>query len=307
MGHLPSNPAFFKEYSQSGVFIEVRFVAIEALVDITKAEQRQEDLDFLLDLVEVDAVPAVRQRTLRLLTLNPPFTKKDVSHPLNTEELVERIWRMMNQTLSHDTQLRCALVDLYFMLYGRSRPSVLPKPELSVVLNLKDKIAISNLSEGKNDSSDNHENSDDGSGIKRHSQSDSTRPDKRFKSGEDDESKPQTSGDESQVKLPAEKTVNDAVEAEASSHVVASPEASTSTGFTEEANEKKKEERSHSKPHKEKKKKKKKHKHKHKHKRNHSEKERDDRPSESALEAGDVGFAEGGSTNPSPAASEGSF
>ena len=131
MGHLPSNPAFFKEYSQYGVFIEVRLAAIEALVDITKTEQRREDLEFLLDLVETDTTPAIRQTTLRLLTLNAPFTKKDVSHSLNTEDLVERIWKMMNTSLSHDTQLRSALLDFYFTLYGRTRPTCLPKSEVT--------------------------------------------------------------------------------------------------------------------------------------------------------------------------------
>lgn len=131
MGHLPSNPAFFKEYAQYGVFVEVRLAAIHALVDITKTEQRREDLDFLLDLVETDATPAVRQATLRLLTLSPPFTKKDVTHPMNTEDLVDRIWKMMNISLTHDTQLRSALLDFYFSLYGRSRPTCLPKPEVT--------------------------------------------------------------------------------------------------------------------------------------------------------------------------------
>lgn len=147
MSHLPTNAAFFKDYSQYGVFIEVRYAAIEALVDIVRSEQRREDLDFILELVEADPIQAVRHKCLKLLVLNPPFTKKDVNHPLNTEDLVERIWNMMNQALTHDSQLRCALLDLYFTLYGRSRPSCLPKPELSVVLNLKDKIAISSVPE----------------------------------------------------------------------------------------------------------------------------------------------------------------
>ena len=146
MGHLPSNPAFFKEYAQYGVFSEVRLAAIEALIDITKSEQRREDLDYLLDLVEFDPVPSIKHEVTKMLTLNPPFTKKDTSHALNTEDLVDRIWKMMN-TLPHDTQLRCALVDLYFVLYGRSRPAVLPKPELSVVFNLKERTAISGISE----------------------------------------------------------------------------------------------------------------------------------------------------------------
>lgn len=36
--------------------------------------------------------------------------------------------------LSHDTRLRCDLVDLYFALYGSRRPICLPIPELEGVL-----------------------------------------------------------------------------------------------------------------------------------------------------------------------------
>lgn len=36
--------------------------------------------------------------------------------------------------LSHDTKLRCDLVDLYFTLYGSRRPTCLPIPELANVL-----------------------------------------------------------------------------------------------------------------------------------------------------------------------------
>lgn len=36
--------------------------------------------------------------------------------------------------LSHDTRLRCDLVDLYFTLYGNRRPVCLPIPELANIL-----------------------------------------------------------------------------------------------------------------------------------------------------------------------------
>ncbi|CAG2122886.1 unnamed protein product, partial [Medioppia subpectinata] len=45
----------------------------------------------------------------------------------------------MNSQLSYDSKIRCAVVDFYYTLYGRGRPSCLPKPEFSVVLNLKEK------------------------------------------------------------------------------------------------------------------------------------------------------------------------
>lgn len=39
--------------------------------------------------------------------------------------------------LSHDSRLRCELVDLYYTLYGTRRPTCLPIPELAGVLNLQ--------------------------------------------------------------------------------------------------------------------------------------------------------------------------
>lgn len=38
--------------------------------------------------------------------------------------------------LSHDTRLRCDLVDLYYTLYGTRRPVCLPIPELAGIMNL---------------------------------------------------------------------------------------------------------------------------------------------------------------------------
>ena len=45
---------------------------------------------------------------------------------------------------SHDWRLRCGAVDLYFTLFGLSRPSCLPLPELGLVLNLIEKKAVLN-------------------------------------------------------------------------------------------------------------------------------------------------------------------
>lgn len=39
--------------------------------------------------------------------------------------------------LSHDSRLRCELVDLYYTLYGIRKPTCLPIPELAGVLNLQ--------------------------------------------------------------------------------------------------------------------------------------------------------------------------
>nr|XP_034312056.1 transcription initiation factor TFIID subunit 2 isoform X3 [Crassostrea gigas] len=46
---------------------------------------------------------------------------------------------MMNCTFSYDSRLRCDAADVYFTLYGRTRPSCLPIPDNMVVLSLKDR------------------------------------------------------------------------------------------------------------------------------------------------------------------------
>lgn len=45
---------------------------------------------------------------------------------------------------SHDWRMRCDAVNLYYTLFGLTRPSCLPPPELGLVLNLKEKKAILN-------------------------------------------------------------------------------------------------------------------------------------------------------------------
>ena len=129
MGHLPSNPMFFREYALNGVFVDVRKAALKALIDITKSEVRKEDLDFLLDLVENESIPSIRLFILKQLVKNPPFVRNN-QNILNTEDLVDRLWHLINSQLSYDSRIRCAVVDLYYTLYGRGRPSCLPKPEV---------------------------------------------------------------------------------------------------------------------------------------------------------------------------------
>ena len=144
MGHLPNNPKLFQHYTQYGLFKLVRVTAVEALVDIIKVDQQKDYLMFLLNLVEFDPVPTFRYEILRLLAENPPISNKDTNSLLNTEEIVDKIWSLMNNHLSFDTRLRTACVDMYYAFYGRQRPACVPKPEFSVVLNLKEQKALVN-------------------------------------------------------------------------------------------------------------------------------------------------------------------
>ncbi|XP_029050088.1 transcription initiation factor TFIID subunit 2 [Osmia bicornis bicornis] len=135
-GHLPSNPHLFRAYAAYGQFIDVRIAALEALVDFTRVDGKWEDLEFLLDMIEMDPHPGVRHRLVRLMVENPPF-EKGHKHRLDRPEFVDRIWNLINGMLSHDPKIRCDLVDLYYTLYGSKRPVCLPIPELAAITKPK--------------------------------------------------------------------------------------------------------------------------------------------------------------------------
>ncbi|XP_030839037.1 transcription initiation factor TFIID subunit 2 [Strongylocentrotus purpuratus] len=141
--HLPSEPTLFQAYAQYGNFTKVRLAALEALVDYVKVEASADIFSWLLDIVEQDPVPIIKHKLLRLLIANPPFKYKEQSK-LSTEELVERLWAHMNSGTSHDARLRCDVVDFFFALYGKTRPSCLPLPELGFVVNLKERTTSVN-------------------------------------------------------------------------------------------------------------------------------------------------------------------
>ncbi|XP_074642286.1 transcription initiation factor TFIID subunit 2-like isoform X2 [Tubulanus polymorphus] len=138
-GHLPNGDyALFQSYASYGNFLDVRLAALEALVDYTKVEKSNVVLNWLLEIIENDPESYVKHQLLLMLIEKPPFERADDNNPLNTEELVHRLWRFMNALAFHDARLRCDIADLYFTLYGRSRPAVLPIPENVMVLNYRD-------------------------------------------------------------------------------------------------------------------------------------------------------------------------
>ncbi|KAJ8933265.1 hypothetical protein NQ318_004810 [Aromia moschata] len=140
-GHLPSRPHLFKSYAAYGHFIDVRLAALECLVDFVKADGKWEDLQHVLDILENDPDPGLRHKLAALLIKNPPF-KKAHRGRLDIPELVDRIWTSINCMLSHDTRLRCDLVDLYHTLYVKpSAPK--PIPFLSDIKRAKSPTSIS--------------------------------------------------------------------------------------------------------------------------------------------------------------------
>jgi transcription initiation factor TFIID subunit 2 len=132
-GHLPTQPKIYRSYAAYGQFIDLRVAAMECLVDFVKVDGRWEDLEHLLDLLDNDPDPRARNSLARLLIENPPF-ERAVRHRLDREELAMRIWRNINSNLSHNTRLRCNMVDIYYALYGVKAPCCLPNPETASLL-----------------------------------------------------------------------------------------------------------------------------------------------------------------------------
>nr|XP_018909078.1 PREDICTED: transcription initiation factor TFIID subunit 2 isoform X1 [Bemisia tabaci] len=132
-GHLPSNPSLFKKYAAYGNFIDVRLAALECLVDFTVLDGRWSDLEYLLDMIDEDPDPGVRFELVQMLCDNPPFQRMAGKHRLDIPDLANRLWNQFNGMLSHDSRMRCSLVDLYFALYGRRRPHCLQHPDLAFI------------------------------------------------------------------------------------------------------------------------------------------------------------------------------
>ena len=73
---------------------DVRVAALEALVEVARADARLDDWEFIIDIIEKDPEPRVRHKLLLLLAKNPPFEKGRGSR-LDTIEIADRFWRLM--------------------------------------------------------------------------------------------------------------------------------------------------------------------------------------------------------------------
>ncbi|XP_052776335.1 transcription initiation factor TFIID subunit 2-like isoform X2 [Mya arenaria] len=141
-GHLPSDPSIFRSYAQHGVYQDVRLVAIESLVDFIKTDVNVSELYWLLEVVDRDPDRFVSYETIRMLSAKPPFNRGEDSL-LNTEALVNRLWKLINCSLASDSKIRCGVVDFYFAMFGKYRPACLHVPDSFMVFsNVKEKKPI---------------------------------------------------------------------------------------------------------------------------------------------------------------------
>ena len=72
--------------------------ALNAIVELVKADGRSEDLNFLLDIIENDPEPRVRHQLLLMLAQHPPF-ERGRGHPLDTTSVMERLWKLMKYAI----------------------------------------------------------------------------------------------------------------------------------------------------------------------------------------------------------------
>ncbi|XP_062509199.1 transcription initiation factor TFIID subunit 2-like isoform X2 [Corticium candelabrum] len=144
-GHLPAKSQVFHLHAQVGLFEDVRCAALECLVDFVRVEKSAKELLSLLEICKNDPVPYIRYYVLKLLAAYPPFRRKDQS-PLNTQELVHKLWDLMGVASSVDTRIRVTAIELYSTLYGKLTPSCMPDQGLGVVIDLKARQAVTRKS-----------------------------------------------------------------------------------------------------------------------------------------------------------------
>ncbi|CAL8072152.1 unnamed protein product [Calicophoron daubneyi] len=154
LGFLPVDPSLFYHYAGPGIFYDVRLAALEALVDYVRGERDQSVLDWVFDeIVERDSGNAdgpdarLRFETVQLLARMPPFQRGEAGSRLDTTQLVERLWTLMNYGCAADSRLRCAVADLYHILYGTRRPTCLPLPEGVMLVRVKEGRSVLSLTE----------------------------------------------------------------------------------------------------------------------------------------------------------------
>uniref|UniRef100_A0A1I8FNC5 G_PROTEIN_RECEP_F1_2 domain-containing protein n=1 Tax=Macrostomum lignano TaxID=282301 RepID=A0A1I8FNC5_9PLAT len=108
----PAGYRHIQSYAAPGNYIDVRLAAMEAVVNHIKCAK---------DALRWPGCWTLQKRG-----------------QLDTPELVERLWRLLNTELSADCRLRCSVASLYHLLYGRHRPKCTPLPENFLVLNVRE-------------------------------------------------------------------------------------------------------------------------------------------------------------------------
>jgi len=108
-----------KHYPKIVFFFELlrRIAAIQCLIDFIKIEKSNgiREFEYLLKIVKNDNESLIRYKTLRLLAKNPPFKKMEST--LNTSEIRNLLWEIISQFSACDSNVRCAAIHLWKLLY----------------------------------------------------------------------------------------------------------------------------------------------------------------------------------------------
>ncbi|BHF71087.1 Transcription initiation factor TFIID subunit 2 [Sparganum proliferum] len=151
---VPVEPTIFYKAAASGRYIDVRLAALECLVDFVRGERDQTALYWLFENIiernegSTDSSHArLRYETVRMLLKVPPFPRGESGSRLDTPQLVDRLWNLMNSGCAGDSRLRCAVADLYFSLYGNCRPTCLPLPDGVLLVRVREGRSMLRLSE----------------------------------------------------------------------------------------------------------------------------------------------------------------
>ncbi|TNN12019.1 Transcription initiation factor TFIID subunit 2 [Schistosoma japonicum] len=160
LGFLPIDPSLFYQYALSKYYCDIRLAAIEAIVDYIRGERDQSALDWLFSNIiereDVSDASYVRLRfeTVQLLLRIPPFQRGETGSRLDTPQLVERLWTLINYGCTGDPRLRCAVAELYYTLYGNRRPTCLPLPDGVLLVRVKEGRSLLNLSDSNSRASE---------------------------------------------------------------------------------------------------------------------------------------------------------
>ncbi|CAH8829628.1 unnamed protein product [Trichobilharzia szidati] len=160
LGFLPIDPSLFYQYASSNFYCDIRLAAIEALVDYIRGERDQSALDWLFNnIIEHEdggdsSYVRLRFQSIQLLLRTPPFQRGETGSRLDTPQLVERLWTLMNYGCTGDPRLRCAVAELYYTLYGNRRPTCLPLPEGVLLVRVKEGRSVLNITENNLRSND---------------------------------------------------------------------------------------------------------------------------------------------------------
>ncbi|VUZ48449.1 unnamed protein product, partial [Hymenolepis diminuta] len=155
LGFIPVDPTLFYSAATPGHYADVRLSAIECLVDFVHSERDADALNWLFqEIIEKqgctsESYPYLRYKTVCLLIQTPPFGRGEGGTKLDTPQLADRIWRLMNVGCAGDSRLRCAVTDLYYTLYQGKRPSCLPLADGMMVVRVKEGRSLVGYSEAE--------------------------------------------------------------------------------------------------------------------------------------------------------------